>query len=328
MNVYGRVYMSTAGRGVVYGEAPATTSTLTVAPSSLSFSAEGGSQTLTITSNVNWNTSSNASWLTVSPSSGANNGVVTTTASTNTGASRSAVITVTGGGITRTITVIQAGSSGGSNAILVRARGTAGGEIIELRLNNVTVATWTLTKTMANYNATGTGQPSVHFINDGKRKDVQVDYLMIGSTTYQAEEQAINTGVFVNNQCGGSNSEWLNCNGYIDFTAASTQGQTTVVQGEMTSQSLIKSTKESKVVMEENIISVYPNPTDSKVTIRFSKLEKGTMLTLFSLTGQEYRKEMPKSTEHVMDITSLPSGLYLIMVSDGTCRSVSKVLKR
>jgi len=33
----------------------------------------------------------------------------------------------------------------------------------------------------------------------------------------QAEDQAINTGVWENEQCGGDFNEWMNCNGYIDF---------------------------------------------------------------------------------------------------------------
>jgi endo-1,4-beta-xylanase len=46
------------------------------------------------------------------------------------------------------------GGGGGSNTIVVRARGTSGSESIQLRVNNSTIATWTLTTSMANYTAT------------------------------------------------------------------------------------------------------------------------------------------------------------------------------
>jgi hypothetical protein len=44
-------------------------------------------------------------------------------------------------------------SAQGSSSIVVRARGTAGSESITLRVNNTTVATWTLTTSLQNYNA-------------------------------------------------------------------------------------------------------------------------------------------------------------------------------
>jgi len=64
--------------------------------------------TVTVTSNTAWTVHSNATWLTVSPSSGTGNGSFTITATANTGTtSRTGAITVTGGGISGTITVTQ-----------------------------------------------------------------------------------------------------------------------------------------------------------------------------------------------------------------------------
>ena len=81
---------------------------LTVDKSSLSFDYSGSSSTFSISSNVSWTVTSSATWCTVSPASGSNNGTVTVKVSENTTtADRSATITVTGGGITRTITVTQ-----------------------------------------------------------------------------------------------------------------------------------------------------------------------------------------------------------------------------
>ena len=103
--------------------------------------------------------------------------------------------------------------------IVVRALGTAGTEQISLTVNNTTVQTWTLTTSMANYTATTSlsGECTVAFINDADGRDVQVDYITVDGTTLQAEAQAINTGAWQNNHCGGSYSEWMYCSGYIDF---------------------------------------------------------------------------------------------------------------
>ncbi len=89
----------------------AAAASLAVSPSALSFSANEGNQTLSVTSNANWTVASSATWLTFSPASGSNNRSVTVTAAAHTGSSaRSAVITVSGTGVpTQTISVTQAG---------------------------------------------------------------------------------------------------------------------------------------------------------------------------------------------------------------------------
>jgi len=112
-------------------------------------------------------------------------------------------------------------SGGGSGTITVRARGVAGGEQIQLLVSNSTVATWTLTNSYQNYtvNNSATSNILVKFTNDASGRDVQVDYIIAGGTTRQAENQTYNTGVYQSGACGGGNghSEWLHCNGAIGF---------------------------------------------------------------------------------------------------------------
>jgi hypothetical protein len=113
-------------------------------------------------------------------------------------------------------------SSGGSGSktIVVRARGTAGGEQISLTVNNQTVGSWTLNTSMNNYTATTSlsGGINVNFTNDGGSRDVQVDYIQVNGSTRQAEAQSTNTALYANGRCGGGgNSEWMHCNGYIGF---------------------------------------------------------------------------------------------------------------
>lgn len=131
------------------------------------------------------------------------------------------------------ITVSQGTSSGGGNVsnpppatgggktIVVRARGTTGQEQIQLKVNNTTVQTWTLSTNMTNYTATTnlSGGSVVEYINDSGNRDVQVDYLSVNGSVRQAEAQTYNTGVYQNGACGGGNgrSEWLHCNGAIGF---------------------------------------------------------------------------------------------------------------
>lgn len=77
------------------------------------FASTGASQTIAVTSNLNWTVSENSSWLSVNTTSGNNNGSVVITASGNTStSSRSAIITISGGDITRSISISQAGAGG------------------------------------------------------------------------------------------------------------------------------------------------------------------------------------------------------------------------
>ncbi len=90
---------------------------LSVDKSSLSFAKEAGSQTVTITSNVNWTATSDQSWATVSPASGSNNGTLTVNVTANTGENqRQATITLASGTINRTISVVQQGTVASATA--------------------------------------------------------------------------------------------------------------------------------------------------------------------------------------------------------------------
>jgi endo-1,4-beta-xylanase len=112
-------------------------------------------------------------------------------------------------------------SGGGSKTVVVRARGTAGGETISFKVNNTTIATWNLTTSMANYTVTtsAAGGTLVEYANDSGNRDVQVDYMSVNGSVRQAEAQSYNTGVYQNGACGGGNgmSEWMHCNGAIGF---------------------------------------------------------------------------------------------------------------
>lgn len=84
--------------------------TLTVAPTALSVGSAAATTTIAITSNTNWTVTDDQSWITATPVSGANNGMLTISVAANPGtASRSGTVTVTGGSVSRTVTVTQSG---------------------------------------------------------------------------------------------------------------------------------------------------------------------------------------------------------------------------
>jgi arabinoxylan arabinofuranohydrolase len=127
----------------------------------------------------------------------------------------------------------EAFAQSGSSTIVVRARGTAGGESISLRVDNSNVATWTLSTSYQTFSTTTnlTGGITVAFTNDGGSRDVQVDYIIVNGATRQAEAQSFNTGLYANGSCGGGgNSEWMHCNGAIGFGPVSNSANSIVVR--------------------------------------------------------------------------------------------------
>ena len=94
-----------------------TTSSLSLNQSSWSPSSVSSSQNVNVTSNVGWSvSSSDISWLTVSPTSGSNNGLFTMNATANSSTSlRTGTITVSGTDVTpQTISVTQTGTGSGN----------------------------------------------------------------------------------------------------------------------------------------------------------------------------------------------------------------------
>ncbi|MCA0447999.1 MAG: N-acetylmuramoyl-L-alanine amidase [Bacteroidetes bacterium] len=89
-------------------------SALTVSPTNLTIESNTGSSgQINVTSNVNWYTNDDVSWLSVSPSSGSNKGTVTVTAtSENTSTTaRSGTVSISASGIAKTVSVSQKGTT-------------------------------------------------------------------------------------------------------------------------------------------------------------------------------------------------------------------------
>jgi peptidoglycan/xylan/chitin deacetylase (PgdA/CDA1 family) len=129
-----------------------------------------------------------------------------------------------GGGTTTSSSASSVNNGGGNNpagsGVVVRARGVAGGEHINLRIGSATVASWNLTTTFQDLSYTGTasGDIQVQYDNDGGSRDVVVDYIRVNGETRQAEDMDYNTGYYANGSCGGGgNSELMHCNGAIGF---------------------------------------------------------------------------------------------------------------
>ena len=104
--------------------------------------------------------------------------------------------------------------------IVVRARGVAGVEHINLLIGGTVVADWTLSTMDDNYTYSGnaSGDIQVQYDNDATGRDVVLDYIVVNGETRQAEDMEFNTATYGNGECGGgSYSENMDCNGVIGF---------------------------------------------------------------------------------------------------------------
>ena len=205
------------------------------------------------------------------------------------------------------------GGGTGDYTITVRAHGTAGSEQINLTVGGTTVQTWTLTTSLASYSATtsNSGTINVEFTNDnGTGRDVQVDYIVVAGTTQQAEDQATNTGVWQNSQCGGSYSEWLHCNGYISFPA-------------------YKRAAESLTSADPGDVRIFPNPAKDQLTVSLSSLpENGGLIGIYNSMGALIYTTKIEGLENRIDLTKLPAGMYVVRVGYGEDMINKKFVKQ
>lgn len=111
----------------------------------------------------------------------------------------------------------------------IRALGTTGEEIIELRIAGKVEATFGLTTSSQTYLYEGpisTNEVQVAFINDsvrpGSDRNVRVDYIRVDGETLQTEDPSVlSQGAYsANNGCGPGNkqTEVLHCNGFFEYS--------------------------------------------------------------------------------------------------------------
>ena len=87
-------------------------STFTINPTNINVNSNSGNTSFLINTNGSWTVSESCSWLSVSPTSGTNNGTITITYNANTSANpRSCAITINCGSSTQSVTVTQSGTT-------------------------------------------------------------------------------------------------------------------------------------------------------------------------------------------------------------------------
>ncbi len=121
-----------------------------------------------------------------------------------------------------------------ATTIQIIAAGTSGTESMNLLIDNVVVQSWTNVGGDASNGEFNTFQfvangavtadrIRVAFVNDSPTRDLRVDQIAIDGVVYQSEaENVLSTGTWAYGNCttGYFASEWLNCNGYLQYSTA------------------------------------------------------------------------------------------------------------
>jgi len=84
------------------------------------------------------------------------------------------------------------------------------------------------------------------------------------------------------------------------------------------------------VIEDEAIlgVSAYPNPADDKITLKLSSEWKGGTVTLVDMSGKVVRQDTVKGGEQIFSLESVPTGAYLLKVSQGMRTVARKISKK
>ncbi|CAD0005179.1 endo-1,4-beta-xylanase [Flavobacterium salmonis] len=213
------------------------------------------------------------------------------------------------------------GTTVATRNFVTRARGTATGAQLQLRINGNVIATYNLTTAFANYStsSTATGAVRLEVVNDIANRDVEVDYLQVDSAVLQAENQTVNTAFYSNNTCGGGgSSQMMHCNGYIAFAAATNRMAT--------SKEFV-----TQIESDETEIIVFPNPTiDGNTNLEFyNEKEQNITVRLVDSSGAAVKdiasqKFAIGNCTLAVDCSNLSPAIYFIVIEKENAKRVTK----
>jgi len=87
----------------------------------------------------------------------------------------------------------------------------------------------------------------------------------------------------------------------------------------------------SMVEKQEVAVQVYPNPVVDVLNIRISKaVSQAYFIQILSVDGREVYKEKinPRNKVYQINISTLPQGLYLFRINNGTTIETTKFIKQ
>jgi hypothetical protein len=75
-----------------------------------------------------------------------------------------------------------------------------------------------------------------------------------------------------------------------------------------------------------NTISLYPNPVSEELTI--NGLENETIIRIYTVTGTLVMEQTSSSSNNSLNLTALPTGMYLVGIQTGSETTVQRLIKK
>ena len=324
-----------------------------------SYNENGGTQTITVNANIDWNVNNDSSWITTSISSGSNNGTFNVTVSKNSGfSSRSGKVIVTGGDITRIVNINQEAADPRSTFLLINDSSSNDKVVVhsafaeEITSTKNNIKEHSIDKDI-NTQWSGEGVPGDIIFDLGGTFDLAlVDFATTNGKTYEFQiwtsktttDAASFSNAFPNE---GNNDGNLTSNSSGNFKAFILPNAITDVKyvkiigyGQPARPSDWNTIKEIEFYktnplslnnhkLIDNIV-LYPNPTNNILNIKVEN--KGIkQIQIFNVNGKKVleSKFLNKKFNINVNVSNLAKGAYFVVIldSDNSKNNRSVIIK-
>ncbi len=216
---------------------------------------------------------------------------------------------IVGGGFN--INYLRFSTTTAANNYRFMAKGVSGQEQLMFTVGDQEIGTYTMSTSWQEYTATSDleGVLRVHFINDSIGRDASIDYLAKNELVFQAETQLINTSVWQNDTCGGSNAPEMHCNGYIQFDTTT----------ELPAPAIASVPDAKKIGMLKNVqknVHMMPNPMYGSLQISMDqKPTTDVSIVIYDSIGRVVTQIKTMQQYQQINVSEYTSGLYFVKVT-------------
>jgi hypothetical protein len=264
-----------------------------MAPGFFSVPAVTGTVTFNLTSNTSWTIADNAAWITVNPTSGTGNAIITATYLGNTGALRTGTITATAayGTDDFAVTISQAGTGVPTN----------------LNLQNMVIAQGNCFSAYQTITLAGNGA----FFNVQYGGSVE---LRAGDKISMLPGVNIYSGGYLWGHIVTNGNFCLNKQPFMAFN------------GEQETSGY-----EFDASQDARFFKVYPNPTTGKFILEMNDNEGISTISVevYGMLGEKVMNlELPATKQSEIDLTGKPAGVYLLRVIRADKMGFDKIVLR
>ncbi|WP_053082709.1 S8 family serine peptidase [Chryseobacterium angstadtii] len=106
------------------------------------------------------------------------------------------------------------------------------------------------------------------------------------------------------------------------------QNYTLIVTGKSANNPTRATVKNETPISKTESFKIYPNPAKNEINVRLSAIEKsGTIIRIMDAGGKEIITQKAVEGENKINISSIPSGTYLVSISNGKETVTEKMIK-